>query len=104
MAGPVFVAVVHGPSMVPALRHSDVLLVLRTARVRPGQVVVVRFASLDGLLVKRAVRPVPGGWWVTGDNPYGSDDSRAHGPAEVVGRVLLRLWPRPGAIPRAPGR
>jgi len=80
--------------MVPALRDGDALLVRRTDRVRAGQVVVVRFAGEPGLSVKRAVRPVDGGWWVLGDNPYGSTDSRDLGPAQIVGRVVLRWWPR----------
>jgi nickel-type superoxide dismutase maturation protease len=89
-----FTAVVRGPSMVPALRDGDALLVRRTARIRPGQVVVVRFPGVPGLSVKRAVRPAGDGWWVLGDNPYGSTDSRELGPAAPVGRVLLRWWPR----------
>ncbi len=84
--------------MVPALRDGDALLVRRTDRVRAGQVVVVRFAGTPGLSVKRAVRPVDGGWWVLGDNPYGSTDSRELGPAHIVGRVLLRWWPWPSRI------
>jgi phage repressor protein C with HTH and peptisase S24 domain len=80
--------------MVPALRDGDALLVRRTDRVRAGQVVVVRFPGTGGLSVKRAVRPVDGGWWVLGDNPYGSTDSRELGAAQIVGRVLLRWWPR----------
>ena len=89
-----FTAVVRGPSMVPALRDGDALLVRRTRRIRPGQVVVVEFAGVPGLSVKRAVRPVEDGWWVLGDNPYGSTDSRELGAARPVGRVLLRWWPR----------
>jgi hypothetical protein len=46
-------------------------------------------------VVKRVRRAVPGGHWVEGDNPLVTDDSRAFGPAVVVGRALLRLWPRP---------
>ncbi|OLE28958.1 MAG: S26 family signal peptidase [Actinobacteria bacterium 13_1_20CM_3_71_11] len=88
-----FPVLVRGPSMVPALRDGDALLVRRTGRVRPGDVVVVRFTGVPGLSVKRAVRPVEGGWWVEGDNPYGSTDSRELGPAQVVGRVVLRWWP-----------
>ena len=42
---------------------------------RPGQ-----------LSVKRAVRPDGDGWWVLGDNPFGSTDSRTLGPAQVRGR------------------
>jgi phage repressor protein C with HTH and peptisase S24 domain len=80
--------------MVPALRDGDALLVWRTTRVRAGNVVVVRFAGVPGLSVKRAVRRAESGWWVLGDNAAGSTDSREYGPAEVLGRVLLRWWPR----------
>ncbi len=80
--------------MVPALHDGDALLVRRTRRIRAGQVVVVRFPGVPGPSVKRAVRPEGDGWWVLGDNPFGSTDSRELGPAQVVGRVLLRWWPR----------
>src|SRR3954463_10673767 len=93
-----FTAVVRGPSMVPALRDGDALLVRRTARIRPGQVVVVRFPGVPGLSVKRAVRPAGDGWWVLGDNPYGSTDSRTLGPADVPAVVRRRLWPHPGRL------
>jgi nickel-type superoxide dismutase maturation protease len=94
-----FTALVHGPSMVPALRDGDALLVWRTRRIRAGQIVVVRFPGVPGLTVKRAVRAAgAAGWWVLGDNPYGSTDSRELGPAQVVGRVLLRWWPRPSRV------
>lgn len=80
--------------MVPALYADDQLLVHRTARIRPGDVVVARFTTEpERLVVKRAVRRVDNRWWVVGDNPDGSDDSRRYGPAEVVGRVLWRYWP-----------
>jgi len=81
--------------MAPALRDGDALLVRRGPAARPGDVVVVRFAGQPGLFVKRAVRPVTGGWWVEGDNTRASEDSRRHGVAEVVGRVVLRYWPHP---------
>ncbi|MBB3678580.1 S26 family signal peptidase [Modestobacter versicolor] len=97
---------VTGPSMSPTVRHGDRLLVRRVAGgdgVRPGDVVLARFPSRPELLVvKRVVRSVPGGHWVQGDNPVVADDSRAFGPAVVVGRVVGRLWPRPGRLPAAP--
>ena len=80
--------------MVPTLRHGDALLVRRGNRVRPGDVVVGRFpAGPDHLVVKRAVRPVAGGWWLEGDNPLVTDDSRVYGAGVVLGRVVLRYWP-----------
>jgi hypothetical protein len=92
--------------MAPALRHGDQLLVLFTHRpAAVGQVVVV--ALPDGTLaVKRlARRDGAGRVWVEGDNPFGSADSRTFGglpPEAVRGRVLLRLWPRPGYVRTSP--
>jgi signal peptidase I len=89
---PVQIVVVSGPSMVPTLHDGDRLLVWRGARVRPGDVVLARFASLPELLVvKRAVRPVGPGWQLASDNDFAGGDSRRYGPGEVLGRVLLRL-------------
>lgn len=95
---------VRGASMVPALRSGDVLLVRwrpDPARIRPGTVVVVALPDRP-LGVKRVVRRDGATVEVQGDNPYGSTDSRALGPlpaAAVRGRVLCRLWPRPGRVP-----
>jgi phage repressor protein C with HTH and peptisase S24 domain len=99
---PLFTALVREPSMVPVLRDGDAILVRRTIDCRPGDVVVVVFPGQEGLFVKRARYPVGGGWWVEGDNADASSDSRLYGPARVVGRVLLRWWPRLTRIHRYP--
>lgn len=98
----VFAVLVHGPSMAPTLRHGDCLLVRRGGRaVREGDVVVARFRSRpDLLVVKRAVRRQTGGWWLRSDNRLVTEDSRVYGVAEVVGRVVLRYWPRPARVSR----
>ncbi len=90
--------------MVPTLRDGDALLVRRRGRpVRPGDVVVVRFRSGPDLpMVKRAVHRVDGGWWVTGDNPFGTADSTRYGVADVLGRVVWRYWRRPGRLAPRP--
>jgi nickel-type superoxide dismutase maturation protease len=97
---------VTGPSMSPTVRHGDRLLVRRVRAgvpARAGDVVLARFPARPELLVvKRVARAVPGGAWVVGDNPLVTDDSRAYGDAVVVGRVVARLWPRPGPLPPAP--
>jgi phage repressor protein C with HTH and peptisase S24 domain len=97
---------VTGPSMSPSVRHGDRLLARRVrtaAAVRTGDVVLARFPTRPELLVvKRVRREVRGGHWVEGDNAFVGDDSRAFGPAVVVGRVVCRLWPRPGRVPAVP--
>ena len=88
-------------SMEPALHPGDWLLVRRTMaqgrplRVHAGQIVVARHPGRPSLLiVKRAARQEPGGWWLASDNPAaGAVDSRAFGvvpPSLIEGRVLWR--------------
>lgn len=90
--------------MVPTLRPGDRLLVGYGARARPGAVVVARFA--DGtVVVKRCVERRGTGWWLLGDAAPVGVDSRHRGPVpdeRVLGRAILRLWPRPGRVPGPP--
>jgi nickel-type superoxide dismutase maturation protease len=92
-------------SMLPALRPGDWLLVRRTRRIRPGQIVLARHPGRPGMLiVKRAARRQDAGWWLTSDNPDpAAVDSRRFGPlpdALIEGRVLFRYWrPRTPAGP-----
>jgi hypothetical protein len=88
--------------MRPTLAPGDRLLVRYGARVRPGALVLARFA--DGTLaVKRADerRTTPSGrpgWWLVSDDPAVGVDSRHRGPVpehDVLGVVLARVWPRP---------
>jgi signal peptidase I len=92
--------------MSPTLKHGDRLLVRRLrpgSAVEPGAVVVARFpAGPDRLVIKRVRRAVPGGHWIEGDNEFLTDDSRSFGTAVAVGRVVCRLWPRPGRLPAPP--
>jgi nickel-type superoxide dismutase maturation protease len=91
-------------SMEPALRPGDWLLVRRTRRIRPGQIVLARHPERpEMLIVKRAARRVDDGWWLESDNPAaGAVDSRRFGavPAPLIeGRMLGRYW-RPRSLPR----
>ena len=90
-------AEVTGPSMVPTLQHGDFLVVQYGARVRPGDVVVLRHPfQQDLLVVKRAAERREGGWWVLGDNAYAGGDSTDYGtvPEELVlGKVRFRYRP-----------
>jgi nickel-type superoxide dismutase maturation protease len=90
-------------SMLPALRPGDWLLVRRTRRIRPGQIVLARHPGRpEMLIVKRAARRTGDGWWLASDNPdVGAVDSRRFGavPVSLIeGRVLARYW-RPRAGP-----
>ena len=90
---------VRGPSMSPTLGDGDVVLVRFGASVQPGDVVLVTWSARPGQLsVKRAVRRDGDGWWVLGDNPFGSTDSRTLGPATAPAVVRYRLWPRIGRV------
>ncbi len=82
--------------MSTTLADGDVVLVRFGRHPRPGDVVLVRWSARpEQLSVKRAVRAEGARWWVEGDNPFGSTDSRTLGPAAVVAVVTRRLWPRP---------
>lgn len=91
-------AEVTGPSMVPTLHHGDRLVVQYGARIRPGDVVVLRHPfQQDLLVVKRAAERREGGWWMLGDNAYAGGDSTDYGvvPEDLVlGRVRFRYRPR----------
>ena len=82
---------VSGPSMVPTLYDGDVVVVRHTRRIRSGDIVLARFRDLpERLVVKRAVSPDGSGWHVRSDNESAGGDSRTHGPADVVGRIVWR--------------
>lgn len=84
-----------GPSMEPALRNGDCWVVRLGPRVSVGDVVLaVHPLRPDLRIVKRVVRAEGPGWWLEGDNPEASDDSRVFGPVdEIVGRLVFRYSP-----------
>lgn len=111
--------IVAGRSMEPALCHGDRVLVdLWTYRQRAPRIgELVLFEGPDGeMMVKRFAllpshaRLLPGHWgptetvdayWLLGDNPGSSRDSRGFGlvPAKRIrGRVILRYWPLAGSV------
>ena len=85
-----------GPSMEPTLVSGEWWMVRRIRRPAPGDVVLLVHPQRPDLrLVKRIVRADGDGWWVEGDNPEASDDSRTFG-AVPEANVLGRLWFRYG--------
>ena len=98
---------VTGESMLPALRPGDWLLVGSGTRITPGSVVVARHPREGLVIVKRAVRREADGWWLESDNQRaaGRQDSWDFGAVPdrlIVGRVVLRYWPRPALLLRPP--
>lgn len=101
MRWPLWRVAVVERSMEPALCPGDWLLVWRgtrpgrAVRVRPGHLVIARHPGRpDLLLVKRAARREPGGWWLSADNlGVGAADSQTFGVVSgglIEGRVLFR--------------
>jgi nickel-type superoxide dismutase maturation protease len=99
---------VSGASMAPALLPGDWALAVRPGRLRRGDVVVVEHPRRPGLeMVKRIVAApgelasdgrilAPGEWWVEGDAPEASTDSRHFGPVafeQVKAVVRFVYWP-----------
>ena len=85
---------VSGDSMSPTLKHGDWLLAVSACRLRPrvGRIVVFREPRTGGrLAIKRIVARERGGWFVLGDQPARSTDSRAFGaiPDEAIEAVVL---------------
>ncbi len=108
MHWPIWRVKVAEHSMEPALRPGDWLLVRRTRRIRPGQVVLARHPGRpEMLIVKRAARRVDGGWWLESDNPAaGAVDSHRFGAVPgpfIEGRVLARYWRPRSLFPNGPG-
>jgi nickel-type superoxide dismutase maturation protease len=86
---------VAGRSMEPGLREGDWILACRCGRARAGDVVVLEHPQRPGLLIVKRVASVdPAGYWVLGDAPADSTDSRHFGAVTgVVGRVVWRVRP-----------
>ena len=88
---------VIGPSMEPAVRNGDWWLVRRTGSVAPGDVVLLVHPNRpDAQVVKRLSWRGSDGWWVLGDNPDASEDSRQFGAVpdgNIIGRLAWRYHP-----------
>ncbi len=88
---------VFGESMQPTLQPGDRLLVVRTPKARPGQLVAVPDPRQpDRTLIKRVAAISGGTLTVRGDNPAATTDSRTFGPvgrSTIRGRAVFRYFP-----------
>ena len=103
--------VVQGASMYPTLRPGDRILfdtlaygekapqvgdvVLARHSARPGLRFIKRVAALPGEIAGDVVLS-PGAYWLLGDNPDGSTDSRQLGPfrrEDITARGWFIYWP-----------
>ena len=85
---------VVGPSMEPAVQNGQWWVVRKGAKLRQGDVVLLQHPERSDLsVVKRLSHREDSGWWVLGDNPRESDDSRQFGAVSdtlIIGRLIFR--------------
>jgi nickel-type superoxide dismutase maturation protease len=99
---------IRGGSMRPALEPGDWALAVATSRFGRGEVVIVEHPARESLEMVKRIVAVPGElapdgrtlaadeFWLEGDAPDASTDSRALGPIRrelLKGRVRLVYWP-----------
>ena len=99
---------IEGASMVPTLLPGDWALAAPIRRYRRGDVVVVEHPDRPGYDMVKRLTAVPGDrvgddrvladgeYWVEGDHPRSSTDSRGFGPVRrgsLKARVLVIYWP-----------
>ena len=84
--------------MAPAITSGQFWLVRCGVAISPGEIVLAVHPQRPDLhVIKRVIRPTPGGWWLEGDNQERSTDSRHYGPVEqVLGRLMWCYWPITG--------
>jgi len=95
--------------MEPALQPGDFLVAVRTGIIGRGALVVVVQPDRPGFEIVKRVEALPGErtgdrilgpneYWVLGERPEASTDSRMFGPVSrdsILGVVKARYWPLP---------
>ncbi|MBI4039215.1 nickel-type superoxide dismutase maturation protease [Candidatus Daviesbacteria bacterium] len=75
---------IYGHSMEPELRENQQIIASSTpywfTSPRKGDVVVVKHPQENRVIIKRITRVDHNTYWVLGDNPRSSSDSRHFGP------------------------
>ncbi len=91
------VAKVEGSSMLPVLKAGDLILLLKTQKLKAGQIAIAKRPDRPNLLVIKRVKSVTkNGYWLEGDNDTQSDDSRIFGEVDknlILGKFIFRYWP-----------
>jgi nickel-type superoxide dismutase maturation protease len=105
-----FRVAIEGESMMPTLLPGDWALAAAGVRVSRGDVVVVEHPGRPGYEMVKRLIALPGDgvggdrllgpdeYWIEGDHPDASTDSRRFGPVrrdELRAKVLLIYWPPP---------
>jgi nickel-type superoxide dismutase maturation protease len=102
-----FAVAVEGDSMRPALEPGDLLVAVRSQKIEQGMLAVFLDPRRPGFELVKRVAAVPGEraggrmlgpgeYWILGDRPEASTDSRTFGPAHasaITGVVVARYWP-----------
>jgi signal peptidase I len=102
-----FRVAVEGESMSPTLRPGDLLMATRSGRIDRGALLVVEHPDRPGYEMVKRLAGVPGDsvagrwlgpdeFWMLGDNPPASTDSRSLGTFDrsaIRGVILFRYWP-----------
>jgi nickel-type superoxide dismutase maturation protease len=98
---PIFSYTVRGNSMQTTYESGDTIYVNRLAylfkKPKMGDIVVIKHPHKNIRLIKRVVKMVPEGYFVTGDNRRYSADSRYFGPIKhqnIIGKVYAETKPR----------
>jgi nickel-type superoxide dismutase maturation protease len=113
-----FRVAVQGSSMAPTLQPGDFLIAVRSGPIRRGALGVVEHPDRPGYEMVKRFAGVPGDsmeglslradqFWMVGDNPDASTDSRSLGPFDrstIRGVVRFRYWPLPRLRPLHPAR
>lgn len=91
------VAKVEGSSMMPQLKAGDLIFLLKTQKLKVGQIVIAKRPDRQNLLVIKRVKAITkNGYWLEGDNSLESDDSRIFGEVDkdlILGKLMFRYWP-----------
>lgn len=96
---PILKFTVQEESMLPTLKPGDNVLVWRFGRTKPGDIVVANILNPEGLsamgLVIKRVEKIEGDqYFLVGDNPEKSTDSRQFGwvpRSQIIGTVFNKI-------------